>query len=61
MRAFQSPLRGDEIIELLDVQPGPVVGRIKKAIEEAILDGEIPNEYDAAKEYFFKIKDSYLD
>ena len=60
MRAFQSPLRGDEIIELLGVPPGPVIGVIKKAIEEAILDGEIPNEYAAAKEYFFKIKDQYI-
>lgn len=59
MRAFQSPLRGDEIIKLLGVPPGPVIGQIKHAIEEAILDGEIPNEYDAAKAYFFKIKDSY--
>jgi len=61
LRAFQSPLRGDEIIQLLGVKPGPVVGRIKHAIEEAILEGEIPNEYDAAKEYFFKIKDQFLD
>jgi len=61
LRAFQSPLRGDEIIELLGIKPGPVIGRIKKAIEEAILDGEIPNEHDAAREYFFKIKDDYLD
>ncbi|NQV50229.1 MAG: HD domain-containing protein [Candidatus Marinimicrobia bacterium] len=60
MRAFQSPLRGDEIIELLGIKPGPVVGKIKSAIEEAILDGEIPNEYAAAREYFFKIKDNYL-
>jgi len=61
MRAFQSPLRGDEIIELLGVPPGPVIGRIKKAIEEAILEGEIPNEYEAAREYFLKIKDTFLD
>jgi poly(A) polymerase len=60
MRAFQSPLRGDEIIELLGVPPGPVIGQIKKAIEEAILDGVIENEYEAAKEYFFKIKDGYI-
>lgn len=60
MRAFQSPLRGDEIIELLGVPPGPVIGQIKKAIEEAILEGEIPNEYEASKEYFFKIKDDFL-
>lgn len=61
MRAFQSPLRGDEIIELLGVPPGPIIGQIKHAIEEAILEGEIPNEYEAAKEYFLKIKDSFLD
>ncbi|MCF7807710.1 MAG: CCA tRNA nucleotidyltransferase [Candidatus Marinimicrobia bacterium] len=61
MRAFQSPLRGDEIIELLGVKPGPIVGKIKSAIEEAILDGEIPNEYEAAREYFFKIKDDFLN
>ncbi len=61
MRAFQSPLRGDEIIALLGISPGPVIGRIKHAIEEAILDGEIPNEYEAAREYFFKIKDRFLD
>ncbi|MCF7922630.1 MAG: CCA tRNA nucleotidyltransferase [Candidatus Marinimicrobia bacterium] len=61
MRAFQSPLRGDEIIEILGIAPGPVIGRIKKAIEEAILEGEIPNEYEAAREYFLKIKDTFLD
>lgn len=60
MRAFQSPLRGDEIIELLGVPPGPLIGQIKKAIEEAILDGEIENEYEAAREYFFKIKDQFV-
>jgi len=60
MRAFQSPLRGDEIMQLLDMEPGRIIGRIKSAIEEAILDGKIPNEYDAARDYFFKIKDDYL-
>lgn len=60
LRAFQSPLRGDEIMELAKLKPGPTVGNIKEAIEEAILDGVIPNEYEAAKEYFNKIKDKYL-
>lgn len=60
LRAFQSPLRGDEIMELSKLKPGPTVGKIKEAIEEAILDGIIPNEYEAAKEYFHKIKDRYL-
>lgn len=60
LRAFQSPLRGDEIMELAELKAGPTVGKIKKAIEEAILDGIIPNEYEAAKKYFGKIKDKYL-
>jgi len=61
MRAFQSPLRGEEIMELLNIKPSPIIGKIKKEIEEAILDGIIPNEHEDAKKYFFKIKDKYLE
>ena len=61
MRAFQSPVRGDEIMTLLNLAPGPQVGRLKKAIEEAILEGVIPNEHDAAKAYLLEIKESLLD
>lgn len=60
LRAFQSPVRGEEIMELCGLKPGPTVGEIKEEIERAILDGEIPNEYEPAKEYFEKIKDDYL-
>lgn len=60
LRAFQSPVRGDEIMAECGLKPGPTTGKIKSAIEEAILDGIIPNEYEAAKEYFNKIKDQYL-
>ena len=56
MRAFQSPVRGKEIMEAFSLKPGKKVGQIKKAIEEAILDGEIPNEHDAAHEFMMKIK-----
>ncbi len=60
LRAFQSPVRGQEIMEYAQLKAGPTVGKIKKRIEDAILDGIIPNEYDAAKEYFEKIKEEYL-
>lgn len=60
LRAFQSPFRGDEIMAACALKPGPTVGAIKEAIEEAILEGEIPNEYEASKGYFEKIKDQYL-
>jgi tRNA nucleotidyltransferase/poly(A) polymerase len=58
LRNFQSPVRGEEIMEICKLKPSKEVGIIKKKIEEAILDGEIPNEYKAAKEYLYKIKDN---
>jgi putative nucleotidyltransferase with HDIG domain len=60
MRAFQSPVRGDEIMKVCGLKPGPKVGKLKKMIEEAILEGEIPNEHDAAFEYLLKIRDEVL-
>lgn len=60
LRAFQSPVRGEEIMKICGLKPGPTVGKIKKVLEEAILDGKIPNEYEATKEYLLKIKDEYL-
>ncbi len=60
LRAFQSPVRGDEIMEVCGLEPGPVVGHIKSAIEEAILAGEIPNTYEAAKAFLNSNKDKLL-
>jgi len=60
LRAFQSPVRGEEIMKVCGLKPGPTVGRIKKAIEEAILDGQIANDHEEAKKYFVKIRDDYL-
>jgi len=60
LRAFQSPFRGDEIMTACGLKPGPTVGKIKKALEEAILDGKVPNDHDAVAEYFNKIKGDYL-
>jgi poly(A) polymerase len=60
MRAFQSPVRGEEIMEICGIDPGPWVGILKKMIEEAILDGMIPNEHDPALKYLLEIKDEVL-
>ncbi len=60
LRNFQPPVRGDEIMRVLGLSPGPKVGKIKNAIEEAILNGDIPNEHDAAFDYMMRIKDELL-
>ncbi|TDI80090.1 MAG: HD domain-containing protein [Caldithrix sp.] len=57
MRAFQSPVRGEEIMRVCNLKPGPQIGKLKKMIEEAILEGDIPNDYDAAYQYLLSIKD----
>lgn len=60
IRNFQSPVRGEEIMKICNIPPSREVGIIKTKIEEAILDGIIPNEYDAALEFLYKIKDEVL-
>lgn len=60
MRAFQSPVRGDEIMVVCGIPPGPLVGKLKSMIEEAILDAKIPNEHDAAFQYLLQIKNEVL-
>ena len=60
LRAFQSPVRGDEIMQICNLKPSRKVGEIKTAIEEAILDGKIGNNYEEALNYLMKIKDKFL-
>lgn len=60
IRKWTNPVDGNEIMEALGINPGPVIGKIKDAIREAILDGEIPNKHDAAFDYMMKIKDQYI-
>ncbi len=60
LRAFQSPVRGEEVMELCGLKPGPTVGKIKSALEEAILDGKVANEYEAVKQYFLSLKEEFM-
>lgn len=48
VRNFQPPITGDTIMREYDIAPCNIIGEIKEIIKNAILDGEIPNDYAAA-------------
>ncbi len=60
LRAFQSPVRGDEIMQICGLTEGEKVGQLKSAIEDAILDGKIENSHEAAYNYLLTIKNDLI-
>ncbi|MFO8235278.1 MAG: HD domain-containing protein [Bacteroidales bacterium] len=54
IRNFQPPISGEEIMRTFNIKPGKTVGIIKNAIKEAILDGEISNNYHEAYEFMIQ-------
>ena len=54
IRNFQPPVNGLEIMETFNLKGTPVIGEIKQAIKDAILDGRIRNDHDEAREFMLE-------
>ncbi|MBD5348870.1 MAG: HD domain-containing protein [Bacteroides sp.] len=54
LRTWTNPINGNEIMKHFNLSPGPEISLIKEAVKEAILDGRIPYDHDAAWEFVIK-------
>lgn len=51
LREFQPPVSGEEIMSLFALKPGPIIGQLKNAVKEAIIEGQIENDYQQARDF----------
>ncbi|TVR16417.1 MAG: HD domain-containing protein [Balneolaceae bacterium] len=61
IRNWKNPVSGEDIMKVLDTEPGPVIGRVKEKIKNAIFDGEINNSREAAYSYLLEIKEQFIN
>ena len=54
VRNFQPPISGEEIMELFNLKPGREIGILKEKVKEAILEGEIENDHDQARDFVIR-------
>jgi tRNA nucleotidyltransferase (CCA-adding enzyme) len=59
MRNWKNPISGEEVMEVFNVKPGPLIGKVKDEIKEAILEGEISNTYEDAYNFMMKLKEKH--
>ena len=55
VRNFQPPITGEQIMEMFDLKPCKEIGILKSAIKEAILEGEVENNYNSAYNYVVEL------
>lgn len=60
LREWKNPVNGDEIMEYFKIGPSKVIAEMKDAVKEAIMEGTIPYEHDAAWEYLMQIAPKFL-
>lgn len=61
IRNWKNPLTGEEIMQALNISPSIIVGNIKNAVKEAILNGEIPNNPKAAFQYMMEHREEFVN